>query len=193
MQAEVGATVELRDVLLVSNGGEATVGTPVVNGAAVVAEVLEHGRDAKVLVFKYKNKTRYRRRYGHRQDFTRLAIRDILVDGKPSKKEADEEKPKKRATKRPTKGEAASDETPTEAAASAPEEEAVKAPAPKARRPRSPKATAEGEVGEPSSGAADAEAAAEEPEAEATGTMGDGEASEDEGARDESKGEPEEE
>jgi large subunit ribosomal protein L21 len=53
------------------------VGTPVVDGARVLAEVLEHGRDKKILVFKYKNKTRYRRRYGHRQDFTRLAIRQI--------------------------------------------------------------------------------------------------------------------
>jgi len=58
------------------------IGNPFVDGARVMAEVLEHGRDRKILVYKYKNKTRYRRRHGHRQGFTRLAIRQILVDGR---------------------------------------------------------------------------------------------------------------
>ena len=58
------------------------IGNPFVDGARVMAEVLEHGRDRKIIVFKYKNKTRYRRRHGHRQDFTRLAIRQILIDGR---------------------------------------------------------------------------------------------------------------
>lgn len=71
--------MELTDVLLLSEGGTARVGTPTVADARVVAEVLEHGRDKKVLVFKYKNKTRYRRRYGHRQDYTRLAIKQMGV------------------------------------------------------------------------------------------------------------------
>jgi len=81
MKAEVGATIELKDVLLVAGNGETQVGTPVVEGARVVAEVLQHGRDRKILVFKYKSKTRYRRHQGHRQDFTRLAIREILAAG----------------------------------------------------------------------------------------------------------------
>lgn len=72
--------VEFKDVLLVDDGG-VTVGAPFVEGARVVAEVLEHGRDKKVFVFKYKNKTRYRRRHGHRQAFTRLAVRQILTQG----------------------------------------------------------------------------------------------------------------
>ena len=50
--------------------GDVQLGTPFVEGARVVAEVLDHGRDKKILVFKYKNKTRYRRRHGHRQDYT---------------------------------------------------------------------------------------------------------------------------
>ncbi len=81
MQAEVGSTVELGDVLMLAGSDDVRVGTPVVEGARVVAEVMEHGRGRKLLVFKYKNKTRYRRRQGHRQDFTRLAIRHILADG----------------------------------------------------------------------------------------------------------------
>jgi large subunit ribosomal protein L21 len=114
LQAEVGATIELRDVLLLSGGDTPRVGSPHVEGAMVLAEVLEHGRDAKLVVFKYKNKTRYRRRHGHRQDFTRLAIRDILVDGKKSAAKDDkaEEKPKRPARKRVAKA----DQEPTAAA-----------------------------------------------------------------------------
>ncbi len=74
------------------------MGTPVVDGARVLAEVLEHGRDKKILVFKYKNKTRYRRRFGHRQDFTRLAIRQILTEGLQAVEAA--EKPKRPARKK---------------------------------------------------------------------------------------------
>ena len=99
IQAEVGTTVELKDVLMLGGGSDVQLGTPVVDGATVVAEVLEHGRDKKILVFKYKNKTRYRRRFGHRQDFTRLAIRQILADGKAVEVE---EKPKRPARKKAT-------------------------------------------------------------------------------------------
>ncbi|HTE83904.1 MAG TPA: 50S ribosomal protein L21, partial [Dehalococcoidia bacterium] len=74
-----GDRVELRDVLLVSDGDKLTVGTPTVPGARVVAEVLGQGRAKKVIVFKYKRKTRYRRKLGHRQPFTRLAVREIIA------------------------------------------------------------------------------------------------------------------
>jgi len=73
--------VEFREVLLVGSDGDVQLGSPFVEGACVVAEVLDQGRDKKVLVFKYKNKTRYRRRHGHRQAYTRLAIRQILTEG----------------------------------------------------------------------------------------------------------------
>jgi large subunit ribosomal protein L21 len=81
LHAEVGSTIDLGDVLLVSGGADVRVGTPLVSGARVVAEVVEHGRGKKIRVFKYKNKTRYRRLRGHRQDFTRLQIREILAEG----------------------------------------------------------------------------------------------------------------
>jgi large subunit ribosomal protein L21 len=84
LPADVGAVVELSDVLLVADGDDVTVGQPLVDGARVVAEVVEHGRGPKIIVFKYKNKTRYRRRTGHRQSYTRLAIRQILVGAEPA-------------------------------------------------------------------------------------------------------------
>jgi len=77
LPAEVGSQVELTAVLLLGGNGDVRVGTPTVEGARVVAEVVEHGRDRKIVGFKYKAKTRYRRKWGHRQDYTRLAISRI--------------------------------------------------------------------------------------------------------------------
>lgn len=76
MDEEIGATVELSDVLLLS-GDETRVGTPQVEGAAVKAEVLDHGRDKKIIVFKKKRRQDYRRKQGHRQHFTSLKITSI--------------------------------------------------------------------------------------------------------------------
>ena len=83
LAADVGAVVELSDVLMVADGDDVTVGQPRVTGARVVAEVMEHGRGPKLIVFKYKNKTRYRKKTGHRQAYTRLAIRQILMGAEP--------------------------------------------------------------------------------------------------------------
>lgn len=77
MAAEPGARVELTDVLLISNGGTITVGSPLVANALVVAEVVEHGKGKKVINFKYKAKVRYRRKRGHRQGYTQLAVTEI--------------------------------------------------------------------------------------------------------------------
>jgi len=79
LPAEVGSMVELADVLLLGDDGVVRVGTPTVEGARVLAEVVEHGRDKKLIVFKYKAKVRYRRKQGHRQGYTRLAIKRILT------------------------------------------------------------------------------------------------------------------
>jgi large subunit ribosomal protein L21 len=97
--ADAGAMVEFREVLLVGGEDDVLLGTPFVEGARVVAEVLDQGRGKKLLVFKYKNKTRYRRRRGHRQAYTRLAIRQILTDGKASAPDA-EEKPARTSRRR---------------------------------------------------------------------------------------------
>ena len=79
LDGELGSQVELTDVLMVADGDTVSVGAPSVAGAKVVAEVVEHGKGKKVVVFKYKPKIRYRKRTGHRQQFTRLAIKDIVV------------------------------------------------------------------------------------------------------------------
>ena len=76
----VDGVAEFSEVLLISDGGEATVGSPYVEGAKVLAQVQSHYHDKKIIVFKYKAKTRYRRKRGHRQPCTRLVIQDILVE-----------------------------------------------------------------------------------------------------------------
>ena len=76
---EVGAKVELGDVLLVENEGNVQVGSPLIANAKVQATVLEHDRAKKILVFKKKRKKQYRRTQGHRQDYTALRIDDIIV------------------------------------------------------------------------------------------------------------------
>ena len=75
-----GAIVELEDVMMVSKDGEVTLGTPTVPGAKVTAEVAGSGRGKKVIVFKYKAKTRYRRKNGHRQGYTDLMVTGISLD-----------------------------------------------------------------------------------------------------------------
>ena len=72
-----GDLVELTDVRMLSAGGEVTVGTPSVEGATVTARIVGAGRDRKITVFRYKPKTRYRRKNGHRQPFTDLRITSI--------------------------------------------------------------------------------------------------------------------
>jgi large subunit ribosomal protein L21 len=76
---EVGEQFELNNVLLVANGDSITVGQPTVNGASIKATVVEQYRGKKIIVWKYKPKKRYRRRYGHRQSYTRIRIDEIAV------------------------------------------------------------------------------------------------------------------
>ena len=127
LPADVGAVVELSDVLLIADGNDVTVGQPLVAGARVVAEVVEHGRGPKIIVFKYKNKTRYRRKAGHRQAYTRLAIRDILIAVEPVVAPAPAKARRRRA---PAKPAAEAEAAPPEAAETPPEatEEAKEAP-----------------------------------------------------------------
>jgi len=100
LQVQVGETIEMTDILLLGGNGDVSIGTPTVEGARVLAEVVEHGRGKKLLVFKYKSKVRYRRRKGHRQGYTRLAIREILAAGQqPAEQAAQEEKILKRAAR----------------------------------------------------------------------------------------------
>ena len=91
MDIIAGATVELDRVLLLADGGDVKVGTPTVEGAKVVATSQGSEKAKKIIVFKYKPKVRYRRKQGHRQLHTRLAINEILgpegAAGKPGRSE----------------------------------------------------------------------------------------------------------
>jgi len=77
LDGEVGASVELEDVLLVGGEGEVKVGKPLVSGAKVSATITSHGRHPKITVFKMKRRTGYRRKQGHRQDYTELLVDSI--------------------------------------------------------------------------------------------------------------------
>ena len=72
-----GEAVGFDRVLTVVKDGEVVVGKPLVAGAKVTAQVVEHGKGKKILVFKYKAKSNYRKRQGHRQPFTKIRIEKI--------------------------------------------------------------------------------------------------------------------
>jgi large subunit ribosomal protein L21 len=73
--------VELNRVLLIADGDNTTSGQPLIEGARVLAMVQKNGKGDKIIVFKYKSKTRYRRKNGHRQYLTTLSIDKILPPG----------------------------------------------------------------------------------------------------------------
>ena len=77
LAAEAGETVTFGDVLLVADGDAVSVGKPTLDGASVKAEVVGHGRDRKVIVFKRKRRKGYRRKQGHRQGFTEIRVEKI--------------------------------------------------------------------------------------------------------------------
>lgn len=76
LDVEAGAEVAFDEVLLVS-GDSVKIGRPTVAGAKVTGKVLEQGKGAKIRIFKYKAKSNYRRRQGHRQPFTKVQIEKI--------------------------------------------------------------------------------------------------------------------
>ena len=76
---EVDHSFEITDVLLVGNGESTVIGQPVVEGASVKVTVMKQYRGDKIIVFKYRQRTNYRRKHGHRQYYTRLRVDDISV------------------------------------------------------------------------------------------------------------------
>lgn len=74
IEAEPGSEITIDKVLMLGRDGGAEVGAPYVSGASVAAKVLEHGKEDKVIVFKYRRKKNYRRFRGHRQQYTELSI-----------------------------------------------------------------------------------------------------------------------
>lgn len=74
---EKGTSIELNDVLAIGEGENMRVGTPVVEGAKVIAEIIGQGKAKKVLIFKKKRRKGYAKKQGHRQSFTSLKIQEI--------------------------------------------------------------------------------------------------------------------
>jgi large subunit ribosomal protein L21 len=142
--AEPGSSVTFDRILLIGDGESVTVGTPVVAGASVQGTVLGEELGEEIVIFKFKQKVKYRRRTGHRQQLTRVRIDAISADGKTVTAEVPEKAPRTRRGRAETAGEAE-----------------AKAPAKPARRSRS-RAAAPAEAPE----VAEEPAKAEEPEAQ---------------------------
>jgi large subunit ribosomal protein L21 len=134
LEAEPGASVTFDRVLLVGDGDQVTVGTPTIDGALVTATVLGEERGPKLVIFKFKQKVKYRRRTGHRQHLTRVRVDRIDAAGRSATREEEAE------------------------TAPATSEVAAEAPAKPARRSRTKAAATETAAPEP---AATTEAAAE--------------------------------
>ena len=77
LNAEIGEKITLKDVLLVSDGKDVQIDPSELDKARVTARVTGHGRGRKIVVFKYKRRKGYRRKQGHRQQYTELAIENI--------------------------------------------------------------------------------------------------------------------
>ncbi|MES1925407.1 50S ribosomal protein L21 [Salinisphaera sp. T31B1] len=77
LDGEAGDTIDIADVLLISDGDNAQIGTPLLDGKAVSAEIVKHARADKIEVIKFKRRKKYRRTHGHRQHYTQLKITSI--------------------------------------------------------------------------------------------------------------------
>ena len=166
LAADEGSSVTFDRVLLVGDGDTVTVGTPTVDGASVSATVLGETLGPKLVIFKFKQKVKYRRTTGHRQHLTRVRIDEISAAGKSSKAQkpeaakadAEAATPKPRRTRKPaaaksetaTKAATAKTEAKTETATkratrakAAKADDSTEAEAPKPRRTRKPAPKAE--------------------------------------------------
>ncbi len=77
LTGDVGSKIEFDDVLLVGTGEAVKVGTPIVAGAKVTAEITDHGRGKKLIVYKFRRRKNYRRKQGHRQAYTEIKVTGI--------------------------------------------------------------------------------------------------------------------
>ena len=79
IDAEPGETVTFGEVLVAGSDDDLKLGSPTLEGASVTGEVIRHGKDKKVIIFKWKRRKNYRRKQGHRQKFTEVRIGEIKV------------------------------------------------------------------------------------------------------------------
>ncbi len=152
IKAEVGESINFEEVLMIADGDNITVGTPLIASAKVAATVITHGRAKKVEIIKFRRRKHHQKRTGHRQNFTQVQIQNINGKGAPEKvmepKTADAEsdiqakdKASKAKAEKPTKAADTSKKTTAKKpAASAKKETAEKKTASKAKASTTKKA-----------------------------------------------------
>ncbi|CAN5791504.1 hypothetical protein BH20CHL5_BH20CHL5_03630 [soil metagenome] len=107
LDVDAGQTIDLHRILLVADGERATIGSPLVDGALVRADVVRQDRGEKLIVFKYKPKARRRVKKGHRQELTVLRISEISLDGRSAAEDAEKAKAEERHEREQSEQEAA--------------------------------------------------------------------------------------
>ena len=117
LEQEAGKQIEVKDVLLVSEGGNVEIGNPLVGEAVVKATVVSHGKGKKVTIFKKKRRKDYSVKRGHRQDYTELSIDGIKISRRKPKKTGEEPSVQAEAEEVPTQTAESADVTPAEAEA----------------------------------------------------------------------------
>ena len=98
---DVGSPVTFDRVLMFADGDNVSIGQPVVDGVSVEGHIVEQGKAKKIIVFKYKRRKRFRRKNGHRQEFTAVQIDSIKAEGSTAKKAAEPESEAKVEAKQP--------------------------------------------------------------------------------------------
>lgn len=91
IDGKIGEQIELKDVLMVSNGERLKIGNPYLKNAIIIGEIIRHAKGKKILTYKMKKRKNYRRLKGHRQNYTFLKINEILInhEGMDLKKEVE--------------------------------------------------------------------------------------------------------
>ena len=79
LKASEGDPIDITDVLLIEKDGEVTLGSPFIEGAKVTAKILRHGKEDKVTIIKMKRRKDYRKKQGHRQNYSEIQIERISV------------------------------------------------------------------------------------------------------------------
>lgn len=79
MDGDPGAKITFDQVLLTADGDKIKAGQPMVRGAKVLGQIMEHGKEPKIYVFKFKRRKNYRRKTGHRQQYTEVKITDLKL------------------------------------------------------------------------------------------------------------------
>jgi large subunit ribosomal protein L21 len=154
LAAEPGASITFDRVLLVGDGEAVTIGTPTVDGASVSGTVLGEQLGPKLIIFKFKQKVKYRRTTGHRQHLTRVRIDEISAGGKRARADKTDSKAEATAhaaaepaaTTASAKADAPKRPSRARKAAAAPEADAPAKPATRPTRRRAPAKKAEAEV-----------------------------------------------